>query len=99
MSIEQIIDDFEFLDDWEERYRYVIDLGRTLEPLPDTDRTEANRVQGCVSNVWLVWETDASAGEHVCWASDTSTMAISASPSIPIATSTRSPTSRCERGS
>ena len=55
MNIEQIIDDFEFLDDWEERYRYVIDLGRKLEALDAADKTEQNRVQGCVSNVWMTW--------------------------------------------
>ena len=55
MDIEEIIDNFEFLDDWEERYRYVIDLGRKLEGLPDADKTEENRVQGCVSSVWMTW--------------------------------------------
>lgn len=53
MSIKTIIDDFEFLDDWEDRYRYVIELGKALEPLPDDERTEANKVNGCVSQVWL----------------------------------------------
>jgi cysteine desulfuration protein SufE len=52
-TIDQIIADFELLDDWEDRYRYVIELGRKLPPLPDTERTEANRVRGCASQVWL----------------------------------------------
>lgn len=52
-DIQSIIDDFAFIDDWEERYRYVIDLGRDLPPFPDIDRTEQNRVPGCVSQVWL----------------------------------------------
>jgi cysteine desulfuration protein SufE len=51
--IDQIIADFDVLDDWEDRYRYVIELGRQLEPLPDSERTEANRVRGCASQVWL----------------------------------------------
>ena len=51
--IDQIFDDFEFIEDWEERYRYVIELGRTLEPLPDDARNDRNKVQGCVSQVWL----------------------------------------------
>ena len=51
--IDAILADFELLDDWEDRYRYVIELGRTLEPLPDDARNAANKVQGCVSQVWL----------------------------------------------
>lgn len=53
MTIDQIIDDFSVLDDWEDRYRYIIELGRKLEPLPDAERTPANKVQGCASQVWL----------------------------------------------
>lgn len=52
-TADEIIADFELLDDWEDRYRYVIELGRGLEPLPDSERTEANRVRGCASQVWL----------------------------------------------
>ncbi|MEM9104969.1 MAG: SufE family protein [Pseudomonadota bacterium] len=59
-TIEDIIDDFEFLDDWEDRYRYVIELGRTLEPMPDSDKTDVNKVQGCVSQVWLTHTVDQS---------------------------------------
>jgi cysteine desulfuration protein SufE len=51
--IDAILADFELLDDWEDRYRYVIELGRTLEPLPDAARNARNKVQGCVSQVWL----------------------------------------------
>ncbi|MYZ48368.1 SufE family protein [Propylenella binzhouense] len=56
MAIETLIDDFQFLDDWEDRYRYVIELGRTLEPLGADERTPANKVLGCASQVWLVTE-------------------------------------------
>ena len=45
--------DFALLDDWEDRYRYVIELGRSLPPLPDALRTDANKVRGCASQVWL----------------------------------------------
>jgi cysteine desulfuration protein SufE len=48
--------EFELLGDWEERYRHVIDLGRTLEPLTNDERTDANKVRGCASQVWLVTE-------------------------------------------
>jgi cysteine desulfuration protein SufE len=52
-TLDDIIADFDLLDDWEDRYRYIIDLGRQLAPLPDLARTEGNKVQGCVSQVWL----------------------------------------------
>jgi cysteine desulfuration protein SufE len=52
-SFEEILADFELLDDWEDRYRYVIELGRKLEPLPEEEHNAANKVQGCVSQVWL----------------------------------------------
>ncbi|HEX5264133.1 MAG TPA: SufE family protein [Phenylobacterium sp.] len=48
--------EFEVLGDWEERYRYVIDLGRDLAPLSDAERSDANKVRGCASQVWLVRE-------------------------------------------
>ena len=59
-GIERIFEDFEFLDEWEDRYRYVIDLGRDLPPFPESARTPQNKVQGCVSQVWL--ETTRSDG-------------------------------------
>ena len=58
MTLEEILADFELLDDWEDRYRYVIELGRTLEPLPDAARNADNKVQGCVSQVWLATRVD-----------------------------------------
>ena len=61
MSIEQLIEDFEFLDDWEDRYRYVIELGKDLEPFPDELRNEATKVKGCVSQVWLISRRPADA--------------------------------------
>lgn len=59
-ALEDLASEFELLgadpQDWEERYRYVIDLGRELEPLTDAERSEANKVRGCASQVWLVTE-------------------------------------------
>ncbi len=52
-TIDEIIENFAVLDDWDDRYRYVIELGRTLAPLPDALRTDTNKVQGCASQVWL----------------------------------------------
>ena len=53
-TIETIRDDFAFLDEWEERYRYIIELGEALPAFPDEARDAAHKVQGCVSQVWLV---------------------------------------------
>ncbi|MEA2870886.1 MAG: cysteine desulfuration protein SufE, partial [Hyphomicrobiales bacterium] len=52
-TIDDIIENFALLDDWDDRYRYVIELGRTLTPLPEELRNEQNKVQGCASQVWL----------------------------------------------
>jgi len=51
-----LADEFDLLDDWEERYRYVIELGRELEPLSEGERNDVNKVRGCASQVWLVTE-------------------------------------------
>jgi cysteine desulfuration protein SufE len=53
MAIDEIIGNFELLEEWEDRYRYLIELGRTLEPLPKEAYTEENKVRGCASQVWL----------------------------------------------
>jgi len=60
MTIERILEDFEMLDSWDDRYRYVIELGRKLEPLPESMRTEENKVRGCASQVWLISSTKPS---------------------------------------
>jgi len=63
-TIEDINENFALLDDWDDRYRYVIELGRTLPPLPDNAHVDANKVQGCASQVWLVTHVkpDGAAG-------------------------------------
>ena len=53
-AFQEIVDNLEFLDDWEDRYRYVIELARGLEALPEDQRTDETKVRGCVSQVWLV---------------------------------------------
>ena len=52
-TLEDVIETFEVFEDWEDRYRYLIDLGRKLPPYPEEARTEAHKVRGCVSQVWL----------------------------------------------
>jgi len=61
MTIDDIIESFRFLDDWEDRYRYLIELGRDLPPFPEEARTKANKVEGCASQVWL--ETTIGPGD------------------------------------
>jgi cysteine desulfuration protein SufE len=58
-ALNDLADEFELLGDWEERYRYVIDLGRELTPLSEAEHAEANKVRGCASQVWLVTEPQA----------------------------------------
>src|SRR6478609_378351 len=62
MTLDSIRSDFALLDDWEDRYRYVIELGRALPPFPDALRTEANKVRGCASQVWLATERVSTTG-------------------------------------
>lgn len=63
-TIDQVLndlkDEFDLLGDWEERYRYVIELGRELAPLADAERTDPYKVRGCASQVWLVTEPQTS---------------------------------------
>jgi len=63
-AIDQIVENFALLDEWDDRYRYVIELGRTLPPLAESAHIDANKVRGCASQVWLVTHVkpDGSAG-------------------------------------
>ena len=56
MTIAEIVANFSLLDEWDDRYRYVIELGRALPPFEERDRNAANKVQGCASQVWLATE-------------------------------------------
>jgi cysteine desulfuration protein SufE len=62
MTIDEIRDNFELLEEWDDRYRYVIELGRTLKPLPEEGHSPENKVQGCVSQVWLSKQVDRESG-------------------------------------
>jgi cysteine desulfuration protein SufE len=57
-DIDTIVENFEFLDDWDDRYRYLIELGGNLAPLSDAEHSQANKVQGCASQVWIVGERE-----------------------------------------
>jgi cysteine desulfuration protein SufE len=58
-SFEDVVDTFEFLDDWEDRYKYIIDLGRKLPPLSEDEMIDAFKVRGCQSKVWLIPDIEA----------------------------------------
>ena len=64
-AFEEIAETFEFLDDWEDRYRHVIDMGRAMDPLEDALRVPATKVEGCASQVWLVPEIEGQGGDAV----------------------------------
>ena len=64
-TIDEIRDNFELLDDWDDRYRYVIELGRTLEPMSEQEHSATNKVQGCVSQVWLAKRIENAEGKPI----------------------------------
>jgi cysteine desulfuration protein SufE len=66
MTIDEIRENFALLDDWDDRYRYVIELGRMLDPMPQAEHSSANKVQGCASQVWLSKQVErVGSGEPV----------------------------------
>jgi cysteine desulfuration protein SufE len=71
-AIDEIIENFELLDQWDDRYRYVIELGRTLPPLAAEAHSETNKVRGCASQVWLVTHVkpDGAAGPTLSFEGD-----------------------------
>ncbi|HMN84962.1 MAG TPA: SufE family protein [Bauldia sp.] len=60
MTIDEILENFALLDDWEDRYRYVIELGKALPALPDAEHTSENKVRGCASQVWVATRVEGS---------------------------------------
>ena len=86
LSIDQLVADFELLDDWEDRYRHVIELGRGLAPLPDAEHNEANKVRGCASQVWLSTRLRDEAGTtRLFFAGDSDAMIVKGLVAIVIA--------------
>tara|TARA_R110002072_G_scaffold60030_1_gene152535 strand:- start:63 stop:488 length:426 start_codon:yes stop_codon:yes gene_type:complete len=75
MAIQDLIDDFSYLDDWEDRYKYVIELGKGLAPLSDVEHRDETKVQGCVSQVWLVSESD-DGGAHLSFRGDSDALIV-----------------------
>lgn len=76
-SFDDLVETFEFMDDWEDRYRYVIDLGKGLPPMEDGLKTAATKVEGCASQVWLVPEIDEGAdGRRLSFIGDSDAMIV-----------------------
>jgi cysteine desulfuration protein SufE len=76
-AFEEIVDNFELFDDWEDRYRYVIELGRSMPPLPDALKTRETKVDGCVSQVWLVPEIrDEDGADRLYFRGDSDAMIV-----------------------
>ena len=72
--IEELKGEFEFLDDWEDRYRYIIDIGKDLAPLLPAQKNDETKVRGCTSQVWLIMEKDATNGNLVFHGESDSTL-------------------------
>jgi len=70
MSFAELVENFALFDDWEDRYRYLIDLGRKLPVFPDPLKTEANKVRGCMSQVWMVPGHPAEDASRFAFAAD-----------------------------
>lgn len=65
MTIDELAENFSLFDDWEDRYRYIIDLGKKMDPLPEEAKVSANKVEGCMSQVWLTHSSEGDGPEAV----------------------------------
>jgi len=70
MEANELIERFEFFDDWQDRYRYLIDLGRKLSAMDDALKTEESRVTGCMSQVWLVHSVESGEPRSIVFVAD-----------------------------
>ena len=69
-SVKTLVEDFDFLESWEDRYRFIIELGEELEPLSATEKTKETKVKGCVSQVWLVSNVEPGTPPHISYRGD-----------------------------
>ena len=65
MTVDELVENFALFDDWEDRYAYVIDLGKKLEPMPEAEKTEEAKVKGCMSQVWLAHDVAEADGQTI----------------------------------
>ena len=87
-ALSDILDNFEFLDEWDDRYRYVIELGRMLPEFPEDARIDANKVRGCVSQVWLTKtiDMDPTGAPHLLYEGDSDAHIVKGLVAIVLAT-------------
>ncbi|AHE98909.1 SufE family protein [Thioalkalivibrio paradoxus] len=76
MTLDEVVETFELLGDWDQRYQYLVELGQKLPPLPEHARTEENRVKGCMSQVWVSAYRDADQGQRIRYHGDCDTSII-----------------------
>lgn len=76
MTLDDVVDTFDVLGDWDQRYQYLVELGQKLPELPETVRTEENRVKGCMSQVWVSAYRDPEAPERIRYRGDCDTTII-----------------------
>ncbi len=70
MTLDELLENFALMETWEDRYKYVIDLGKALPPMPDADKTEANKVRGCMSQVWFKFLPSAEKSPRIEFLAD-----------------------------
>lgn len=75
-DFDELVETLDFLDDWEDRYRYLIDLGRAMPSLPDAAYSAENKVEGCMSQVWLVCIPDNNHPPHLHFAADSDALIV-----------------------
>jgi len=96
--VDEIVANFELLDDWEERYRYLIELGRMLPTLPPEAHSDANKVQGCASQVWLDRRIEPAAPAPILhWRGDSDAHIVRGLIALLLALSRASPRLRCSQ--
>ena len=75
-ELDEIVEVFDLLGDWDQRYQYLVELGEHLEPMNELDRIEDNRVKGCMSQVWVAAHVDPDNNNHICFTGDCDTAII-----------------------
>ena len=66
MTPEELLENFSYLTDWEDKYRYLIELGEGMPPFPESDKTDKNKVMGCQSQVWIIYSKQGDKYEFQC---------------------------------
>ena len=76
MTIEELIENFELFDDWEDRYAYLMDLGKKMPTMEETDKTDENRVKGCQATVWLKETVESTTPPTITFVADSNSQIV-----------------------